>query len=144
MLMRTSTLCSVVTLSAALLATQAAHAQSAPTGQDVAPPPPETQRLEEGEAPAVNIRQPDTKEKITEKKSQGRVTEVKVQTGRTTYYAYPNDPAGSAMRGDAQSETTRPVQFRVGEFGPPKNKPEAEEPVQTLPPNPHPNPAAGK
>ncbi|HWT73082.1 MAG TPA: DUF2782 domain-containing protein [Oxalicibacterium sp.] len=141
--MRTSTLCSAVTLSAALLAAQAAHAQSAPTGQDIAPPPPETQRLEEGEAPAVKIAPPSTEKKITEKKSQGRVTEVKVQTGRTTYYAYPNDAPG-AMRGDAQSESSRPVQFRVGEFGPPKDKPEAEEPVQTLPPNPHPNPAAGK
>jgi hypothetical protein len=116
----------------------AAHAQTAPSGQDVAPPPPETQRLEEGNAPDVNIRQPDTKKKIIEKKSQGRVTEVEVHTGRSTYYAHPNDPAGSAMRGDAQSDASRPVQFRVGEFGPPKGKQEAEEPVQTLPPNPHP------
>lgn len=142
--MRTLTLCSAFTLSAALLAASAAHAQSAPSGQDVARPPPETQRLEEGEAPAVNIRRPDTKERITEKKSQGRVTEVEVHTGRSTYYAHPNDPAGSAMRGDGQSDTTRPVQFRVGEFGPPKSKPEAEEPVQTLPPNPHPAQPAGK
>ncbi|HTH44064.1 MAG TPA: DUF2782 domain-containing protein [Oxalicibacterium sp.] len=140
--MRTTTLCSLLSLSAVLLAAPAVHAQSsAPSGQDVAPPPPETQRLEEGEAPAVNIRPPDTSKKITETKSQGRVTEVKVQTGRSTYYAYPNDAPGT-MHGDAQSETTRPVQFRVGEFGPPKAKPEAEEPVQTLPPNPH--PAAGK
>ena len=109
-----------------------ASAQSAPA-KDIAPPPPQMQRLEEGEAPAVNIRQPDTKEKITEKKSQGRVTEVKVQTGRTTYYAHPNDPAGSAMRGDGQSDTTRPVQFQIGEFGPPKSQP-VPEPVQTLAP----------
>jgi hypothetical protein len=127
-----------------MFAASAAQAQSAPSGSDVAPPPPETQRLEEGEAPAVTIHQPDTKGKITEKKSQGRVTEVKVQTGRSTYYAHPNDPAGSAMRGDAQSDTSRPVQFRVGEFGPPKSKPEAEEPVPTLPPNPHPAQPAGK
>lgn len=93
------------------------------------------QRLEEGEAPAVTIRQPDTKQKITEKKSQGKVTEVKVQTGKSTYYAKPNDPAGSAMRGDGQSDTTRPVQFKVGEFGPPKNK-QAEEAAQTLAPAP--------
>jgi hypothetical protein len=138
--MRTLNLRSVLTLSAAMLAASAVHAQSAPSGQDAGPPPPETQRLEEGDAPAVTIRQPDNQESITEKKSQGRVTEVKVQTGSTTYYAYPNDPAGSAMRGDGQSDVSRPVQFRVGEFGPPKNRPEAEEPVQTLPPNPHPYP----
>ena len=89
--MRTSTFWSIITISAAVIATpMVASAQSAPA-KDIAPPPPQMQRLEEGEAPAVNIRQPDTKEKITEKKSQGRVTEVKVQTGRTTYYAHPND-----------------------------------------------------
>jgi hypothetical protein len=115
---------------------QAAAQYGAPT-RDIAPPPPETQPLEEGQAPSVNIRQPDTQKKITEKKSQGKVTEVKVQTGSTTYYAHPNDPAGSAMRGDAGSDTTRPVQFQIGEFGKPKNKPEPE-PVQTLQPNPNP------
>jgi hypothetical protein len=140
--MRTTIICSLVTLSVALLAAApAVNAQSAPPAGDVAPPPPETQRLQEGEAPAVNIRQPDTKANITEKKSQGRVTEVKVQTGQSTYYAYPNDAPGSAMRGDGQSETSRPVQFRIGEFGPPKNRPEAEEPIPTLPPNPNQNPA---
>ena len=95
------------------------------------------ERLEEGEAPAVTIRQPDTQKKITEKKSQGKVTEVKVQTGKTTYYAKPNDPAGSAMRGDGQSDTTRPVQFQVGEFGQPKGAAPAAQ-VQTLQPAPTP------
>jgi len=138
--MRPSKFRSFVTLSAVILAMPliaGAQAQYGAPGKDVAPPPPETQRLEEGEAPSVNIRQPDTKEKITEKKSQGRVTEVKVQTGKTTYYAHPNDPAGSAMRGDAGSDTTRPVQFQIGEFGKPKAKPGAD-PVETLAPNPTP------
>lgn len=94
------------------------------------------ERLEEGEAPAVTIRQPDTKKKITEKKSQGKVSEVKVQTGRTTYYAHPNDPAGSAMRGDTQSESNRPVQFQIGEFGPPKDRPAQAAPIETLAPAP--------
>lgn len=87
-------------------------------------------RLEEGEAPAVTINPPSTEKKITEKKELGKVKEVKVQTGRTTYFAKPNDTAG-AMRGDAQSDTSRPAQFQVGEFGPPKDKPVAEE-AQTL------------
>lgn len=112
-------------------------AQSTPPNKAFAPAPPQMERLEEGEAPAVTIRQPDTQKKITEKKSQGKVTEVKVQTGTTTYYAKPNDPAGSAMRGDGQSDTTRPVQFQIGEFGPPKNV-QAAEPVQTLQPAPAP------
>ncbi|WP_353155452.1 DUF2782 domain-containing protein [Herminiimonas fonticola] len=115
-------------------------AQDTPPSKNFAPAPPQMERLEEGEAPAVTIRQPDTQKKITEKKSQGKVTEVKVQTGRTTYYAKPNDPAGSAMRGDGQSDTTRPVQFQIGEFGQPKSIP-ATDPVQTLQPAPAPAPA---
>ncbi|MNJ95676.1 hypothetical protein D3C87_133890 [compost metagenome] len=133
--MRTSKIWSLITITAAVFATpMVVNAQNAP-GNDVAPPPPQMQRLEEGAAPEVTIRQPDTQKKITEKKSQGRVTEVKVQTGRTTYYAYPNDPAGSAMRGDGQSDSSRPVQFQIGEFGPPKSHP-APEPVETLAPAP--------
>lgn len=93
--------------------------------------------LEEGEAPAVTINPPDTQKSITEKKSQGRVTEVKVKTGRTTYYAHPNDTPG-AMRGDAQSSTSRPVQFEVGRFGPPYDHPQASEPADTLAPAPAP------
>lgn len=137
--MRTAIFCSLVTVSAAIFVTplvvSAQNAAPDATPMAVAPPPPETQRLEEGQAPAVTIRQPDTQKKITEKKSQGRVTEVKVQTGKSTYYAHPNDAAGSSMRGDAQSDTTRPVQFHVGEFGKPKDK-KAQEPVQTLAPAP--------
>lgn len=91
--------------------------------------------LEEGQAPAVTINPPDTKKSITEKKSQGRVTEVKVQTGRTTYYAHPIDAPGT-MSGDAQSPTSQPVQFEIGRFGPPYDKPQVSEPIDTLPPAP--------
>ena len=137
-IMRTSKFWSLITISVAAIATPLiVGAQSTPPSKDFAPAPPQTQRLEEGEAPAVTIRQPDTQKKITEKKSQGKVTEVKVQTGRTTYYAKPNDPAGSAMRGDGQSDTNRPVQFEIGKFGPPKSTP-APDPVQTLAPAPAP------
>jgi hypothetical protein len=141
-IMRTSTFCSLVAVSAAIFAmplvvsAQTGSSYGAPA-KNIAPPPPETQPLEEGQGPSVNIRQPDTQKRITEKKSQGRVTEVKVETGKTTYYAHPNDPGGSALPGDAQSSTTRPVQFQIGEFGKPKTKPEPE-PVQTLQPNPNP------
>jgi hypothetical protein len=136
-IMRTSRLWSIVTVSAAISALPLiAGAQSTPPSRDIAPPPPQMEILEEGQAPAVTIRQPDTSKKITEKKSQGKVTEVKVQTGRTTYYAHPNDAAGSAMHGDAQSDVNRPVQFKIGEFGPPKKLPEQPEPVQTLAPAP--------
>lgn len=137
-IMRTSKFWSLITIATAAIATPLiVGAQSTPPSQDFAPAPPQMQRLEEGEAPAVTIRQPDTQKKITEKKSQGKVTEVKVQTGKTTYYAKPNDPAGSAMRGDGQSDTTRPVQFQIGEFGQPKGAAPAAQ-VQTLQPAPAP------
>lgn len=136
--MRPSGFWSLVTLSAAILAAPAVvSAQSnVPPAAD-APAPPQTMTLEEGEAPAVTINPPDTRKSITEKKSQGRVTEVKVNTGRTTYYAHPNDTPG-AMRGDVQSSTSRPVQFEVGRFGPPYDHPQAAEPADTLAPAPAP------
>ncbi|WP_293776146.1 DUF2782 domain-containing protein [uncultured Oxalicibacterium sp.] len=129
--MRTSRFWSLLTLSAAVLAAPAVvNAQTNKAESANTPPPPQTMRLEEGEAPAVTINPPSTEKKITEKNELGKVKEVKVQTGRTTYYGKPIEPAGG-MRGDAQSDNTQPVQFKVGEFGPPKDK-EAAEPAQTL------------
>jgi hypothetical protein len=85
--MRTSTFCSLVAVSATIFAmplvvsAQTGSQFAAPT-KDIAPPPPETLPLEEGQGPSVNIRQPDTQKKITEKKSQGKVTEVKCKPAR--------------------------------------------------------------
>ena len=95
--------------------------------------PPKLEKLEEGEAPAITIREPDREKKITEKRQQGKVTEVKVQTGGSTYYVKPNEPAGSALPGDAESSANRAPQWQVHEFG--KPKPEKEvAPPQTLAP----------
>ena len=59
-----------------------------------APPPPRLERLEEGDAPAVTIPGGGPAEKsITEKREQGRVTEVEVRTGRSTYVVKPINPA---------------------------------------------------
>lgn len=136
--MRTSGFWSLVTISAAILVVPTVvSAQSNVPSSAGAPPPPQTMTLEEGQAPAVTINPPDTQKKITEKKSQGRVTEVKVQTGRTTYYAHPNELPGS-MSGDAQSAGSIPVQFEVGRFGPPYDHPPASAPAETLAPAPAP------
>lgn len=75
------------------------------------------EKLEEGEAPTVTIRKPDQERKVTEKRAPGgKVTEVKVTSGKNTYYLKPNDPAGSAVAGDTQADTSRPAQWRVMEF----------------------------
>ncbi|HEY0845165.1 MAG TPA: DUF2782 domain-containing protein [Noviherbaspirillum sp.] len=92
--------------------------------------PPKLEKLEEGEAPAVTIRKPEQKSKIQEKRAPGgKVTEVKVTSGRSTYVVKPNDPSGSALPGDTQSNTTRPAQWEVKEFdlGRPQERKEAEE-----------------
>jgi hypothetical protein len=78
--------------------------------------PPVLEKLEEGEPPAITIRKPDTEKQITEKRQQGKVTEVKVKSGKSTYYLKPADPAGSAMRGDGQSDEIRAAQWPVLEF----------------------------
>jgi hypothetical protein len=96
-----------------------------------APPPPQLERLEEGAAPAVTIPgggQPERS--ITEKREQGRVTEVEVRTGRSTYVVKPLSPAGSALPGDTQANTNRAAQFKVKEFD--LSKPEDLRP-QTQP-----------
>jgi hypothetical protein len=78
--------------------------------------PPVLEKLEEGEPPAITIRKPDTEKQITEKRQQGKVTEVKVKSGKSTYYLKPADPAGRALRGDGQSDEIRAAQWPVLEF----------------------------
>ena len=78
--------------------------------------PPTMQKLEEGEAPAVTIRTPNSRKKITEKREQGVVTEVQVQTGKSNYRLKQSAGAGNAAAGDAQSNTVRAAQFTIKEF----------------------------
>ncbi|HEY8608750.1 MAG TPA: DUF2782 domain-containing protein [Noviherbaspirillum sp.] len=110
---------SLPALAAACIAAYAistpALAQKQP-GAD-APPPPQMEKLEEGEEPAVTIRQPEQQKRIEEKRGPGgKVTEVKVTTGGSTYYLKPNDQAGSALPGEAQSNTARAAQWEVKTF----------------------------
>ncbi|WP_051567005.1 DUF2782 domain-containing protein [Herminiimonas sp. CN] len=117
--------------------------------------PPVLEKLEEGEPPAVTIRKPDTEKQITEKRQQGKVTEVKVKSGKSTYYLKPVSPAGSALRGEGQSDEIRAAQWPVLEFdmGAKKKKTTASEAeaaaaaeavknANTAKPNAKPQPAA--
>lgn len=79
-------------------------------------PPPKMEKLEESEAPAVMIRKPSSEQKATEKREKGKVTQVKVQSGKSTYYLKPNDQPGSALPGDTESSTMRAPQWQVMEF----------------------------
>jgi hypothetical protein len=100
--------------------------------------PPKLEKLEEGAAPAVTIRGSESGQKMIQKREQGRVTEVKVKSGNSTYYLKPNVPAGSAVPGDAQSDTTRPAQWKVLEFDLQReqDKKEAAAKATSVPPPP--------
>ena len=109
--------------------------------------PPQLEKLEEGEAPAVTIRKPEQKSRIQEKRAPGgKVTEVRVTSGGSTYVVKPNEPVGSAQPGDLQSNTIRPAQWEVGEFdlGRPKTKEPEESQAADIPAPPEAAPPAKK
>ena len=138
--MNTSKIRQVVAVCVASCAVLSAHAQPSETKD--APPPPKTEKLEEGDTPAITIRKPESGAKVTQKRAPGgKVTEVKVTSGKSTYYAKPNDASGSALPGDGQSNVTRPVQWKVKEFdlGHVKQPKEAENTdAAAVPPPPPP------
>ncbi len=78
--------------------------------------PPKLEKLDDSQTPTVNIAPPASERSVTEKRRQGRVEEVKVKSGKSTYYLKPNRPAGSAIVGDVQSDTVRPAQWKIKEF----------------------------
>lgn len=90
------------------------HAQQ--PARTVAPPPPELQKLEEGETPAVTIRkQGGGANEITEKREQGRVTEIQVKSGGSTYYLKPQE-GGAEVPGTLPTTPVRGAQWRIKEF----------------------------
>ena len=113
-----------LTLSIALLAcVGAASAQTGQTGQTSPTGPattagqPQTERIEpESGTPATGT-QPRRGTQIREKRdNSGQVTEVEVQSGKSRYTLRPNQPAGNAVPGDAQSSAFRAPQWQVMEF----------------------------
>jgi hypothetical protein len=112
-----------LTLSIALLACAGTvYAQTAQTGQTSPAAPaatsgqPQTERIEPGsDEPATKI-EPRRGTRIKEKRNNGQVTEVEVQAGKSHYTLKPNQPAGNAVPGDAQSSAFRAPQWQVMEF----------------------------
>jgi hypothetical protein len=88
------------------------------------------EKLEESDAPTVQIGKPPAEHKITETRDDSGVKESKVETGLTTYYVRPNTQIGSAQPGDTQSTTNRGAEWKVLEFnlGEKKKKPEEDVP----------------
>ena len=82
-----------------------------------APPPPKLEPLEEGEPPAITIRKPEERAVIEEQKAPGgRVTEIKVTSGRSTYYLLPLDPTDATIPADGQAGIFRAAQWNVLNF----------------------------
>lgn len=118
-------------LSIALLCAGTAGAQTAATAQQPAgqtAQPPATERIETGSDVPTTPIEPRRGTRITEKRNNGQVTEVEVQAGKSHYIMRPNQPAGNAQAGDAQSSAFRAPQWQVMEFdiGPKKNTADAE------------------
>ncbi len=108
--------------------------------------PSNLEKLEESNDTGITIRQKESERRITEKRENGRVTEIKVNNGNgaPAYYLKPNTPAGSALPGDVQSNSIRAPQWEIMEFGGPKNQ-NTDEPtnnfIQANPFPPAPPPA---
>ncbi|WP_075255901.1 hypothetical protein [Herbaspirillum camelliae] len=126
-------LAAVLLCASAGLAAPLAVAQPAPAGvaAQPAPPPPELEKLEEGEPPAVTIRKPgeDSRNQgnsIKEQRDHGQVKEIEVKSGPSTYYLRPNQNVGSSTPGDTQSGPPTSAQWKVGEFDWGVKKPQQE------------------
>jgi hypothetical protein len=110
--------------------------QAAPTPAPGAAPP-QLEKLEEGEPPAITIPGSESRHSITETRERGNVTDIRVQSGRSTYYIRPQTPVGSALPGDAESPVTRPPQWKILEFeSGPKKEPKQGDAAATVPPPP--------
>jgi hypothetical protein len=81
---------------------------------------------------------------VTEKRMRGgRVTEVEVNSGRSTYILKPNTQYGSTVPGDTQSNVNRAPQWQIFGFDlkRPEDKNQSPQPDVGLPP---PEAPAGK
>ena len=119
------------------LAAPLCHAQAAKP----ASVPPNLEKLEEGSAPDITIRKPETNTRTVEKREQGVVTDVQVQSGKSNYHVKQGAGAGNAAPGDAQSNTIRAPQWQIKEFdwGRKKKAVQTDEqsaPVDAPPPPP--------
>ncbi|MBO4790450.1 MAG: hypothetical protein IK089_03020 [Oxalobacter sp.] len=76
--------------------------------------------LDETDEPAITIRKPDINAEIVERRNGGMVDEIKVTSGPSTYYLYPNGKNG--VPDSFESNLVRPALWKVGEFDVTKRK----------------------
>ena len=101
--------------------------------EKTAPPPPKLEKLEEGPDSDIKlIKQESNKLKTVERKDNGKVTEVQVRTGKSTYTVKPNN----APKGTPEGDANRAAQWKVMEFGGKKETKEVES-LPVLSPGPY-------
>ncbi|MFZ6816820.1 hypothetical protein [Undibacterium sp. Ji22W] len=101
--------------------------------EKTAPPPPKLEKLEEGPDSDVKLIKPEgTKLKTVERKENGKVTEVQVRSGKSTYTVKPNN----APKGTPEGDANRAAQWKVMEFGGKKETKEVES-LPVLAPGPY-------
>ncbi|CAN5742831.1 hypothetical protein BH11PSE12_BH11PSE12_04570 [soil metagenome] len=98
--------------------------------------PPTLEKLEEGPESGITISKPEaTKPKMTEKRVNGKVTEVQVKSGKSSYVVKSDPEVGNAPKGTVQGDANRAAQWTILEFGGKKESKEVE-PAPALPPAP--------
>lgn len=142
-MLRTSSVWKTLLLSM-LAQVSLAHAQQTPSSA-----PPKLERIEEGTDTPITIAPPKqqrTPTKVVERRDGGRVTEVEVNTGKSTYTMKANPPNAVAQPGDPASGALRPPQWKVMEFDlfKKKQKEEAEAAAAATAVAPPPPPPPGK
>lgn len=117
-MLRTSPLWKILSLCLVAHAGLAVAQQATPSSA-----PPKLERVDEGGDAPITVAPPKAGgSKVTEKREGGRVTEVQVKSGPSTYTMKPNTPAGNAQAGDATASGLRAPQWQVMEFDLSKKK----------------------
>ena len=78
--------------------------------------PPNLQKIDEGNPGDITIKKPESNKKTVEKREQGVVTDIQVQSGKSNYHLKQSAGAGNAAPGDAQSNSVHPAQWQIKEF----------------------------
>ncbi|MDO9191573.1 MAG: hypothetical protein Q7U12_01590 [Undibacterium sp.] len=109
----------------------AVQAQSTPASS-----PPKMEKIEEIPDSGITISKPEpAKSKMVEKRVNGKVTEVQVKSGKSSYTVKANPEVGNAPKGTVQGDANRAAQWTILEFGGKKESKEVET-IPTLQPAP--------
>lgn len=128
------------------LACHAADASSTTAKNVPSSAPPTLEKLDEGPDAALGMKKPEPTRKVTEKKVNGKVTEVQVKNGKSQYVIKANSNVGNAVPGETTNNQVRGAQWNVMEFdlGKKKNPEKNSKDTDTPPPEAKPAAASAK